>query len=241
MLYYYLSPLFLCLFRICHVYAWYLLNEILGVTPNTFSQVIEYGGGSGDLAATHSDMMFSGTHIIYDMMPMLLMQRYFLRYSGHAVFLMSEENKETLTSLARSKTTAGPTTLLVSPSFLHSHLLPDRSESGLASTLLLATYSLTESDLESRSRFMNNIKHIGVLFISGNEDNFGTNNMEYIISLAQSDLVDYDCAFVPGNFEDEFFFIAIRNDLSVTIDPDDKFEKVYDQSIGRCPLLVSKI
>lgn len=191
------------------------------------------------MVAAHDNMGFRGTHVIYDMQPMLLMQRYFLRFSGHAVFLLTEENKETLHDMARDSTTE-LTTLLVSPSLLSSHLLPDRSEEALATTLLLATYSLTESDLESRSRFISQIHRIGVLFISGNEDHFGNNNMDYILGLTQSDLIDYQCVFLPGNFQDEFFFMAIRSDLVLAIDPYDKFDKVYDQSIGRCPMLVRK-
>lgn len=225
--------------RICHVYAWYLLNEVLGVTPSYFLQVIEYGGGSGDLAAAHSDMGFSGTHIVYDMFPMLLMQRYFLRFSGHSVFLLEDENKESLFSLARERK-VGPMTLLVSPAHLSTHLLPNRSEKGEALTLLLATYSLTESDLESRRRFMRKIQNIGVIFISGNEDNFGNNNMAFVLSLTQNELLEYQCAFLPGNFQDEFFFIASRKDLFLPLDPGNLFDEVFDESVGRCPVLVRK-
>jgi len=226
---------------VCHVYAWFLLNEVLGVTPSSFSQVIEYGGGSGDLAAAHADMGFIGTHVVYDLMPMLLMQRFFLRYSGHTAFLMTEENKETLSSLARGSTTRDAmTTLMVSPWFLATHLLPDRSPQGLASTLLLATYSLTEADMDSRARFLKSIERIGVLFISGNEDNFGNNNMEYIVGLSERELAGYQCVFLPGNFKDEFFFIAVRRDLNVAIDPGNLYDEVYDQTIGRCPVLVRR-
>ena len=218
------------------MYGWYLLNDLLDITPDWSVQVVEYGGGTGDLVAMHADMGFNGTHIVYDMLPMLLMQRYFLRFSGHTAFLLNENNGDMLTSLSKRKTVRS-LAILVPPSYLTSHLLPDRSHFAMAHTVVLATYSLTESDLASRHSFTKYIAGVGVVLISGNENHFGNDNVKYIIDLSETSLVKYHCAFLGGNFPSEFFFIAARQDLFVSIDPNNKFRKTYMKSRGRCPIL----
>ena len=75
-------------------------------------QVVEFGGGTGDMGALIMDMGFTGAYFVYDsatsfprdlatmhvrlspaasctVAPMNLLQLYWLRYSGHAAFLSS--------------------------------------------------------------------------------------------------------------------------------------------------------
>lgn len=58
----------------------------LGVEPDmsNVDQIVEFGGGTGDMAALTLDMGFKGAYLVYDMSPMSVLQMYWLRYSGHA-------------------------------------------------------------------------------------------------------------------------------------------------------------
>lgn len=69
-----------------------LLHTLRKAAPGTelgvnITQVLQFGGGTGDLAALLYDMGFNGTHLIYDTEPMLLMQHYWLRMGGIPSFL----------------------------------------------------------------------------------------------------------------------------------------------------------
>ena len=48
-----------------------------------------------------------------------------------------------------------------------------------------------------------------------------------------------DCAFIDGNERREMFFIAVRSDMNIKIDPHSNYRhyKLSEDS-GRCPLLL---
>ena len=50
--------------------------------------VVEFGGGYGDMAAMVREMGFRGTHVVYDLLPALLLQQYFLRTSNWPSYLL---------------------------------------------------------------------------------------------------------------------------------------------------------
>lgn len=49
-------------------------------------QLVEFGGGGGELEPTMRDLGFTGVHIIYDLPPMLLMQRFWIRHASLPVY-----------------------------------------------------------------------------------------------------------------------------------------------------------
>ena len=50
--------------------------------------VVEFGGGYGDVAAMAREMGFRGTHVVYDLLPALLLQQYFHRTSNWPSYLL---------------------------------------------------------------------------------------------------------------------------------------------------------
>jgi hypothetical protein len=69
------------------VYNHMIIERALGVFPDRYTQVVEFGGGTGLHSILLRALGFRGTHYIYDMLPMLLLQQYFLRYSGWPAYL----------------------------------------------------------------------------------------------------------------------------------------------------------
>ena len=59
-----------------------ILHNTLGLLPHQLSQVVEFGGGTGFHAALLPSLGFNGIHFVYDLPPMLLLQQFFLSYSG---------------------------------------------------------------------------------------------------------------------------------------------------------------
>ena len=59
--------------------------------------VVEFGGGYGDVAAMAREMGFRGTHVVYDLLPALLLQQYFHRTSNWPSYLLmpSEHQEQT--------------------------------------------------------------------------------------------------------------------------------------------------
>jgi hypothetical protein len=70
------------------------LHELGGM--NFLTQVIEFGGGTGDMAASFRDMNYKGTYIILDLEPVLLLQQYFHRFSGIPAYLVRNPSSSEL-------------------------------------------------------------------------------------------------------------------------------------------------
>ena len=151
--------------RVVHVYHYFVLHITTSrtVLPRNLRQIIEYGGGTGDNIPMLREMGFEGLHIVYDFMPMLIIHQFFLRISHWPAYYADDLTMETL---------EGRKTLLVScdedVSRLTSLLDHSSSLSGSAaaqSTLFLATWSLTETNLEVREKVLRQVIDYGVKYI----------------------------------------------------------------------------
>jgi hypothetical protein len=69
------------------VYNHMILQTTLGLLPHQLSQVIEFGGGTGLHSALLPSLGFNGIHFVYDLSPMVLLQQFFLSYSGWPAYL----------------------------------------------------------------------------------------------------------------------------------------------------------
>jgi hypothetical protein len=123
------------------------------------NQVVEFGGGTGDMGALIMDMGFTGAYFVYDMAPMNLLQLYWLRYSGHAAFLSS--NLQQLPGvkpkglvMQGAEDEVGFTKLL------------DRSPVALKRSLFMAYFSLNEADTDARDKILRHTQDFGRILIA---------------------------------------------------------------------------
>ena len=122
-------------------------------------QVVEFGGGTGDMAALTMDLGFPGVYFVYDMAPMNLLQLYWMRYSGHAAFLSTNLQelpgvKPKGVVMQGAEDDAGFTKML------------DRDPTTVARSLFMAFYSLNEADADARNKIRKHTEDFGRILIA---------------------------------------------------------------------------
>lgn len=147
-----------------------LRKAVPSFSLDKIKQVVEFGGGSGDLAATVRDLGFKGTYFIYDMPPMLLMQRYWLRYSGYPALL--GEHLPANASAVQGE--------LLLESSLEQHINAHLDPALAPGSLFVATWSLTEADVASREKIRPLIMNFGVILVAFWDKISGIDNSEYM-------------------------------------------------------------
>ena len=192
--------------RTQHVY--HLLSLLYGTVLidigglKALNQVIEFGGGTGDMAACFRDMSYVGTYVILDLEPVLYFQQYFHRFSGIPAYIVRTPKDQdaypiSTSSMASSSIAANLyTSERASRNSNRTHLatiseLPyifdnilDHStdpEYFASSTLFIATWSLGESPIKVRDDVLSQImKHKPGFILLAFADNYdGISNTDW--------------------------------------------------------------
>ena len=190
---------FLRLERIQHVFHFYNLYSSTGTLLSQYKQIIEYGAGTGDNAATIRELGFEGLHIVIDIPPMLFMQQYFLRYSGWPAYL--GHGLQLLN---------GRSTILESTFHRYHGLSSHISAAEHKDTLFMATWSLTETHAQERDRIFPLLKAFGTILITfGGDDLEGLNNKIDMLKRAKEfENTHSICVWELPNHANNFYFIA---------------------------------
>ena len=83
-----------------------------GRFPPDFPLILEFGAGSAELVPVTRSLGFSGAFVVYDLPPMLLMQRYVQRYSGYSAHLVGPDIPPELLNVSRRHARAKGTGLV---------------------------------------------------------------------------------------------------------------------------------
>jgi hypothetical protein len=180
-------------------------------------------------------MGFKGVHYLYDLIPMLLMQQYFLRYSGYPSYyngLNGNSDSQSIYSTANISTVLVPST----EHNLNKHINYDIGT--LKRSLFIATFSLTESRVADRDIAIDAIKDFGVIYIIGWPKYENVINSDYLIKIAMNKLNAHNICMWSGlkNAEHrDIFFLAIRKDLNIRPKCEESVE-CYKESViyGDC-------
>ena len=214
-----------------------VLREATGLEPRLLSRIVECGAGAGELAGVVRDLGFEGAHIIYDLPPMLMMQRYWHRYSGLPSYLLGAD------LLHRHHEPAGvgfrgaplgshfgpPDDLLAGRVALVSSLdplaLPLALEHSRASTLtaeatdrntlFVATWSFSEASLSAREAIRHRLKPFGRLLVAFWDSFDGIDNSRYLREWVASDLhaSHLVCVWRMGGNKKTAYLLAVQRDL----------------------------
>lgn len=122
-------------------------------------QIVEFGGGTGDMAALVRDIGFNGMYVIYDMEPMTLLQLYWLRYSGHAALLSKNvqnvpEVKQHALIVQAAEDTVG-----------FRKILSQEPHVALRS-VFLSFWAFNEADVDARDRIRPDIQNFGRIVLA---------------------------------------------------------------------------
>ena len=195
--------------RVMQLFHLFVIFRATGgaLSPDIFSQIIEFGGGSGSNAALLREVGFTGIHIVYDFRPMLLMQQYFLRLSGWPSYMSDGLTREDL---------QGRKTLLVSQWEDMDGLLSDPRANDW--TLFIATWSISEVPVEEREPYFYRLLSYGVdaLLVVFQINFFGIDNSKWFNDIyINSYLRGHGYSYLWFTVEDGAtnYIIAIKSDL----------------------------
>jgi hypothetical protein len=147
-----------------HAYHIKQFEEKTGTQVESMNLIVEFGGGYGGMCRLMHNLGFKGLYIIYDFPELNAIQRYFLKL--HKIKIIEKEEW----------ITAKSGVILISDD----NLLNKLNNIELKKSLLLATWSISETPLETRNNFLDIpiIKGISNFIITYQENFFEKNNHE---------------------------------------------------------------
>lgn len=182
-----------------------LLRRVVpGWNLGKVQQWVEFGGGSGDLAACLFDLGFRGTHFVVDLPSMNLMHRYWLRSSGVPVYL--GKNLAPNPAAVRGK--------IILESSMEDTLFGAHLDSAIQrDSVFMGTYSFTEADEETRERFRPLIQNFGVIFLVFWSTFMGYDNDAYMLRWLDDSLWATHNVLAWKHEGNGFYFLAVRKDI----------------------------
>jgi len=192
--------------RVSH--TWYLnilVNE-LNMDLNNKDQIIfEFGGGTGQMSDVLKSLDFKGKHIIYDLPLMLVLQEYFINKKNINVNYLLDSEKNDL--------------------IFGSNMLPCNQNiwekkiiNNYQNLNFIATYSLTETDLETRNKFSDyliNFERIIIVYwdwVSEEFDNI--DNKKYINDIVKKLEKTHDCS-ISENYGNGLILKCKRKQINI--------------------------
>ena len=168
--------------------------------------IFEFGAGTGQMSDVLSELNFMGRHIIYDLPLMTVLQKYFIDKKGiKNTFILDDENINIING-----TNFLPCNQINSEKYVLE--LPNIN--------FIATYSLTESDLNTRNKFseyMIGFSRIFIVYWPGkNEVGDDIDNTEYI-EIIRNKIDNTHYCFDSDNFGNGKVFMAVKKSIQDTM------------------------
>lgn len=175
--------------RINHVYHLAILKEETGINFKKIKNIFEFGGGYGCMASIFSRINKKGSYNIFDTEAVNLLQYYYLKHNNLDVGF-NNKNKIYLSS----KINKGNKKI----------------------DLFLANWSLSETPIKFRKKFLNKILNTKYILICFQEKFENINNLQYFDGLKSKFKKKFDIKIIKnkiykGNFffkQNHYFFIG---------------------------------
>ncbi|CAE8602378.1 unnamed protein product, partial [Polarella glacialis] len=177
--------------RVEQLNHWRVLRKAVpGLEVSSLQQIVEFGGGNGNLPAMFFDLGYTGAHYVYDFPTMLLMQRYWLHYSGVPAVLGTDVPRVPQTTCSKNwmKSTQMCKMKIILENALGEDLNSHLDPAKLRDSLFIATYSFTEADMASRAKIWRTVKEFGVIQLAFWGEFYGKDNLAHLQDLVDTDL-----------------------------------------------------
>ena len=140
--------------RVQHIWSIYFLVNTMNFDLNNENEIIfEFGAGTGQLADVLKNINFKGSHIIYEIPILTVIQDYFLKKNNiETNYIFDNENINII---------KGVNFLPCNQNISENKIIK------LKNLTLIASYSLTETDIETHNKFFNyiiNFKNIYIVY-----------------------------------------------------------------------------
>lgn len=182
--------------RVAQVWSLWMLKNF---NFNDENQIIfEFGGGTGQMGDVLQKMNFKGKHIIYDLPLMTVLQKHFVSKEGNKTQFILDDL---------------PLHLINGANYLPCNQIEKEKEiMNLKNISFIATYSLTESDCDTRKRFKTYLKNCDRIFIIYQEQWDNYINIKYMRELKESLELTHICSF-GDNYGNGTWFYAEKNNI----------------------------
>lgn len=190
--------------RVQQVWSIYNLVEKLNFSLDNDEIIFEFGAGTGQMADVLSDLNFKGRHIIYDLPLITVLQKHFIDKKGiKNTYILDDENIN----------------IINGTNFLPcNQIKSEKYVLGLPNINFIATYSLSETDIQTHNKFseyMVDFSRIFIVYWPGKHeicDNI--DNSDYI-EMIQKKIEKTHYCFNENNFENGKVFIAVKKSLLI--------------------------
>jgi len=193
--------------RVQQTWSIYILVEKLMMDIRNSEIIFEFGGGTGQMVDVLSCLGFKGTHIIYDLPLITILQSYFVSKRDIDYSFLIDDKEISINN---------------SVYYLPSNQdISEKNIMKLPNINFIATYSLSESDINTRNRFadyMINFARIYIVYWPGkNPVGDNIDNDEYIQSI-QLQLDNTHYYHICDNYGNGKAFMAIKKDIALSKD-----------------------
>ncbi|CAJ1356027.1 unnamed protein product [Effrenium voratum] len=161
--------------RIQELQHFRILRRAAGINVQQLTHIVEFGGGAGETVAALRDLGFSGKHLVIDLPPMLLLQRYWLRFSGLPAYLAEDLPGRWHTAPLRRNGV-----LLMDSTGKHHTASRMMADADAATTLFLGFWSFTEASTSARERIWPLLARCGIMMLTFGNNFDGIDNAQYL-------------------------------------------------------------
>jgi hypothetical protein len=188
--------------RVEQVWSIYKLVKKLNLSLDNDEIIFEFGAGTGQMADVLADLNFKGRHIIYDLPLMTVLQKHFIDKKGiKNTYILDDESIN----------------IINGTNFLPCNQInSEKYVLGLPNINFIATYSLSETDINTRDKFseyMIGFSRIFIVYGPGKDElSDYIDNSEYI-KMIQKKIKKTHYCFNNHNFKDGKVFIAVKKSL----------------------------
>jgi hypothetical protein len=202
--------------RVQQVWSIYKLINILKLNLSDDEIIFEFGGGTGQMADVLKDINFMGKHIVYDLPLMTVLQKSFIDKKGITnSYILDNEQMNIIN---------GTNYLPCNQIKSEQHVL------GLPNINFIATYSLTETDQDTRNKFfdyMTNFSRIYIVYWPGSTAVGDDIDNSVYIEKIKTNIKNTHYCYDMDELDNGKIFMAVKKDVmkieSTKIDPEELF------------------
>ena len=190
--------------RVQQIWSIYNMVEILNFNLEKDEIILEFGGGTGQMADVLKDLKFKGKHIVYELPLMICLQKHFIeKRKIKCNYIFDDEKLE----------------IINGTNYLPCNQIDCEKEIMLMDNInFIATFSLTETDIETHKKFLEYMENFSRIYIVYSTDKSLTadyiDNHAYILEIIEK-IKDTHKYFIRDFHSNAKAFYAVKKAIGI--------------------------